>query len=179
MSRLAKKPIEIPNGVTVTKDGGSIAAKGPLGEIKREFKDQIIDINISDKEITLERKDKTKFSQALLGTYASILKGMITGVEKGFEKILVVEGTGYRANVNGNTLVLSLGYSHPVEMEIPAGVKVEVEKDKIKISGIDKVVVGQFAANVRIKRKPEPYKGKGVRYEGEYIDRKQGKKAVA
>jgi large subunit ribosomal protein L6 len=178
MSRLAKKPIQIPNGVTFQKNGDLITAKGALGEITREFKARIIEVNIGEKEITLKDLENSNFSMALVGTYASNLKGMITGVTKGFEKILVIEGTGYRANVQGNKIVLSLGYSHEVPMDIPEGVKAVVEKDQVRLTGIDSIVLGQFAANMRKKRKPEPYKGKGVRYQGEFIDRKQGKKAV-
>jgi len=178
MSRLAKKPIQIPEGVTVTKDGNKIVVKGKLGELEREFRNEA-DVNVGEKEIQVTNASKSMFAKAYVGKVASHIIGMVEGVTNGFEKKLIIEGTGYKANVQGKDLVLSLGYSHDIPMTIPEGINVEVVKDTITITGINKEKVGQFASNIKSKRKPEPYKGKGVRYHDEVIERKQGKKAVA
>lgn len=177
MSRLAKKPIIIPSGVEVFVSEGVLRVKGPLGELTRAFPSALT-LSVSDGAVSLALAN---FSAAkpLLGTYTAHLKNMIFGASKGFEKSLLVEGTGYRARVSGDTLTLSLGFSHEVLMKIPAGLKVAVKENEIIISGTDKELIGQFAADVRSKRPPEPYKGKGVRYKDEVIIRKQGKKAVA
>lgn len=177
MSRIAARPIEIPINTQITEGGGDILVKGPKGEQKRNFK-SIIDIKISDKDVTLTPTRKNKFTRSLLGTYASHIKNMIVGVNDGFEKKLIIEGVGFKATIEGSELVLNIGFSHQVHKEIPNGLDVNVEKNSISIKGIDKELVGSFAAQVRATKKPEPYKGKGIRYEGEIVRRKQGKKAV-
>ncbi|MCA9362999.1 50S ribosomal protein L6 [Candidatus Kaiserbacteria bacterium] len=177
MSRLGKQPITIPAGVEVTLDGGALTVKGPKATLTKDVKEDV-SIKIDAGSVTLEPAEETKEAKALWGTYAAHLHNMIKGVTEGFEKILQIEGVGYRAEVRGNSLVLNVGFSHPVELEIPAGISAEVVKNEIKLLGNDKEALGQFAANVRKVKKPEPYKGKGIRYQGEYIIRKQGKKAV-
>ena len=177
MSRIGKQIIKIPDNTEVVKNNRIISVKGPLGELKREFKDNI-NININGKEITLSPADNTQFSKVLWGTYASHMKNMIDGVNTKYEKKLIVEGVGFRVEIKGNEIVLNVGFSHPINIEIPEGLSVDVEKNNIKVSGIDKELVGQFAAKIKSFKKPEPYKGKGIRYEGEIIRRKQGKKAV-
>ena len=177
MSRLGKRPIEIPEKVEVSRDGFTVKVKGPHGEISRAFRDDI-DIALAEKTVTLTPKRNAQTAQALWGTYASHIKNMIQGVVEPFVKKLIVEGVGYKVALEGNMLVLSLGFSHKVEVVIPEGIKVEVEKNTITISGISKEQVGQFTARVRSYKKPEPYKGKGIRYEDEVVRRKQGKKTV-
>jgi len=177
MSRIGKQQIEIPENTQVTQDGGVITVKGPLGELSREFRREV-KINIDDKEITLTPSGNSKFVRSLWGTYGSHLKNMIDGVGKNFEKKLVIEGVGYKAEMQGNTLVLSVGFSHKVNMDIPEGLAVSVEKNVITISGINKETVGQFTSKIRLQKKPEPYKGKGIRYENEVVKRKQGKKTA-
>ena len=178
MSRLGKQPITIPAGVEVKAENGVMTVKGPKGELAKPYKDDV-KITVEGSEVTTEPANETKEAHALWGTYAAHLGNMITGVTDGFTKVLEIEGVGYRAEMKGTTLVLNVGFSHPVEMEVPTGLTTTVEKEVITITGSDKEAVGQFAANVRKVKKPEPYKGKGIRYQGEYIIRKQGKKAVA
>jgi large subunit ribosomal protein L6 len=178
MSRLGKKPIVIPEKVEVKKEDGFFSVKGPLGEIKRSFKNDI-EIDIKERLIYLKPKQKTKESAALWGTYYSHLQNMLAGVTKGFKKKLLIEGIGFRAQLEGTKLVLSLGFSHPLKMEVPKDLRVQVEKNIITVSGVDKEKVGQFSAEIRDLKKPEPYKGKGIRYEKEIIRRKSGKKVVA
>lgn len=177
MSRIGKKPIEIPKGTTVTIQNGLLTVKGPKGELSRSFKPDV-EIEISNEEINLKPKKLDLQSRVLWGTYASHVSNMLEGVNKSFEKKLVIEGIGYRAEVKGNKLVMSLGFSHPVEFDIPAELKVTAEKENLTISGIDKELVGQFAAKVREVKKPEPYKGKGIRYHDERVRRKQGKRST-
>ena len=177
MSRLGKQPITIPAGVEVTLDGGALTVKGPKATLTKDVKEDV-SIKIDAGSVTLEPAEETKEAKALWGTYAAHLHNMIKGVTEGFEKILQIEGVGYRAEVRGNSLVLNVGFSHPVELEIPAGISAEVVKNEIKLLGNDKEALGQFAANVRKVKKPEPYKGKGIRYRGEFVIRKQGKKSV-
>lgn len=176
MSRIGKRIIAIPEGVTVTEENNVVVVKGPKGELKQEMlKD--ISMKQENNEITLERKNDA--AKAMHGTMNSLISNMIIGVTKGYEKSLEIVGVGYRFNVQGKKLVINAGYSHPVELEIPEGLKVEaVSNTEIKVSGIDKVLVGEFAANIRKVRKPEPYKGKGIRYKDEHIIRKEGKKAA-
>jgi len=178
MSRIGKKIIKIPEKVEVIKDGETIRVKGPLGELSRFFKKDI-EVDIKDGLITLRPEKITGEISALWGTYASHLQNMIKGVTGGFIKKMIIEGIGFKAQVEGTKLVLNLGLSHPVKKEIPEGLKVAVEKNLIIISGTDKEKVGKFSAEVRALKKPEPYKGKGIRYEDEIIRRKTGKKAVA
>lgn len=177
MSRLGKQIIAIPEKTTIVMDGNIVTVKGPLGEISRVFRDSEITINIAD-TVTLVPKRNDVFSRALWGTYASHIKNMLAGVNKAYEKKLILEGVGFKSEVVGTSLNLALGFSHPVKMAIPEGLTVKAEKNIITISGIDKEKVGQFASQVRSMKKPEPYKGKGFRYEGEVIRRKQGKKSA-
>lgn len=177
MSRLGKLPIEIPAGVTVQYEGGTFTVKGPKGELSRSFSDDV-GITIADNTVTLTPAKETDQARVLWGTYAAHVRNMLQGVTDGFQKQLEIEGVGYRAEAQGNELKLNVGFSHPVTLQAPEGVVVAVEKNLITVSGSDKEAVGQFAANVRASKKPEPYKGKGIHYVGEYIIRKQGKKAV-
>ena len=178
MSKIGKNPIKIPVGVIVAIKDGEVKVKGPKGELTRDFLKEI-KIEAADGKIILQIAKKTKNSSALWGTYASHVKNMIEGVTRGFEKKLEIEGVGYRVKLEGDKLVLSLGFSHPIEIKKPAGVNFQVEKNKIIISGNDKESVGQTAASIRAFKKVEPYKGKGIRYEGEVVRRKAGKKAAA
>lgn len=177
MSRIGKQIIKIPDNTEVFIEGTRVKVKGPLGELERSFRDVII-ISKIEEGIKVEPSDDSIFSKAMWGTVSSHIKNMIAGVNKKFEKELIIEGVGYRANITGKNLKLSVGFSHDVEMEIPEKIEVIVEKSNIKISGIDKEEVGLFASKVRLKKKPEPYKGKGIRYSDEIIRRKEGKKAV-
>ena len=177
MSRIGKQPIEIPENTEITQSDGFLAVKGPKGELKREFRDEI-DILIKDNVVTLKPRRNDKFSRSLWGTYASHIKNMIQGVREPYEKKLIVEGVGFKSKISDKELILALGYSHDVIVIIPEDLTVTAEKNVISISGIDKELVGQFAAKVRALKKPEPYKGKGIRYEGEVIRRKAGKKAI-
>lgn len=179
MSRLGKQPITVPQNVEVTFVDRVLRVKGPKGELSCEVTKDI-EVLIDEKVVTLSPNPKSDKAPALWGTFAAHLHNMIQGVTEGFTKQLEVEGVGYRAEAQGsNKLKLSVGYSHPVELTAPEGITVATEKNKITVSGIDKGVVGQFAADIRAVRKPEPYKGKGIHYVGEFIIRKQGKKGVA
>lgn len=178
MSRIGKQPIIIPNGVEIKIDGDLITVKGKKGELIQKLVPEI-KVEMKDKTITLQESQKTKNSLALWGTFRALIFNMIQGVSNGFQKKLIIEGIGYKAALNGNKLILNLGFSHPIEIEAPKGIEFKVEKNTILISGADKQIVGQVAANIRIQKKPEPYKGKGIRYEGEIIRRKDGKKAVS
>lgn len=178
MSRLANKPIAIPGNTEVSVDGTTVSVKGPKGSLSRVFRPEIIAIAAADNAVVLEKKIETPESKALWGTYASHIINMIDGVNAEFEKKLIVEGVGFKSEVQGTKIVLDLGFSHRVEMNIPEGLTVTAEKNEITIRGIDKELVGSFAAEIRAKKKPEPYKGKGIRYDGEVIRRKQGKKSV-
>lgn len=177
MSRLGKQPIEIPGGVEVTYSDGVFTVKGPKATLTKTFGDDV-NIVIEGNTITLSPARDTDEAQALWGTYAAHIHNMIHGVTEGFEKKLEVEGVGYRAEAQGDTIKLNVGFSHPVELKAPEGVAVAVEKNVVTVTGADKEAVGQFAANIRAVRTPEPYKGKGIHYVGEYIIRKQGKRAV-
>lgn len=177
MSRLGKLPIPIPAGVNVEFSDGILTVKGPKGTVTRPIKTEDVSVAVGDEGVRFTSQGTQK-AKALWGTYASHCSNMIHGVTEGFSKVLEIEGVGYRAEVKGDTLVLNVGYSHSVEMSIPQDLTVTVEKNIITISGFDKESVGQFATNIRAVRPPEPYKGKGIHYQGEYIIRKQGKKAV-
>jgi large subunit ribosomal protein L6 len=175
MSRIGKLPIEIPSGVTVSLDGSIINVKGPKGALSREIMD-CVSVEIDEKKVLVKMPDSTKVAQAAHGLTRTLINNMLVGVTKGFEKVLELTGVGYRAEVKGNTLSLALGYSHPVNYDIPKGISVEVEKmTKIMLKGTDRELVGQTAAKIRSFRAPEPYKGKGIRYAGEKILRKAGK----
>lgn len=177
MSRIGKQKISIPDGVKVAQDGAVLTVTGPKGTLKRTFRDDIV-INVADKIISLDVKRNDKFSQSLWGTYASHIKNMINGVETPYQKKLVLEGVGFKSEVKGKEFHFALGFSHPVIVKIPEGITAAADKNTITISGIDKELVGNFTAAVRALKKPEPYKGKGMRYEDEVIRRKQGKKTV-
>lgn len=178
MSRLAKKDIQIPSGVEITVSGSSVSIKGPLGNLSREFSPDI-KITKESSGIHIVPVRMNVDTRALWGTVAAHIKNMIEGVTKGYTKKLLIEGTGYKWDVAGKTLNLALGFSHPVKMAIPDGLTLKAEKGELTITGIDKELLGQFAANVRDLKKPEPYKGKGIRYSDEIIARKQGKKSTA
>ncbi|HEY4511426.1 MAG TPA: 50S ribosomal protein L6 [Candidatus Paceibacterota bacterium] len=177
MSRIGKKPIVIPEKTQVTANAGTVAVKGPLGELTRVFRTDIA-IVVENGTVVLKPTRKSLELDALWGTYSSHIANMIEGVNKAFEKKLIVEGIGFKADVKGKDLVMSLGFSHPVKLAIPEGLKVTTEKNTITASGMDIEKVGQFVARVRAQKKPEPYKGKGIRYDKEVIRRKEGKKAA-
>jgi len=175
MSRIGKQPIKILDNIDVKIDNNFVIVKGPKGELKEKIHKDVF-VQIKDKEILTSLKNNK--NTAIWGTMRSLIANMIDGVINGVEKKLVYEGVGYRINLEGEKLVMHLGYSHVIEIEAPKGIEFKVEKNTITVSGIDKQLVGQVAANIRAKRKPEPYKGKGIRYDGEIIRRKAGKKAV-
>lgn len=177
MSRIGKQPILIPEGVEVTIDGQKITIKGSKGELSHILPREI-KVTLEQDKVVLSPLVKDKKSRALWGLWRAIVANMVRGVSQGFEKKLELEGVGYRAEIKGEKLILSLGFSHPVEIKIPPGIELKVEKNIISVSGIDKQLVGQVAAQIRSKRKPEPYKGTGIRYQGEVIRKKVGKKAV-
>lgn len=176
MSRIGKKPIPLPDKVQVNIDGSEVTVKGPKGEMYNRFPVEIT-IKEEDGNLVVTRPTDQRQHRALHGMTRALLANMVTGVSDGFERVLTIEGVGYRAEMEGQTLVMNLGYSHPIRVEPPDNVSFVVEDRGrvIRIRGIDKQVVGQIAANVRGLRPPEPYKGKGVRYEGEYVRRKAGK----
>lgn len=175
MSRIGLRPTAIPDGVTVTIDGQTVTVKGPKGELSRKFHPDMI-IKQENNEVKVERPDDSNQHKALHGTTSSLISNMVEGVTKGFVKNLELVGVGYRANKQGNNLVLNVGYSHPVEIVPEEGIELAVEgNNKVSVSGIDKQRVGEVAANIRSVRSPEPYKGKGIRYEGEKVRRKEGK----
>lgn len=177
MSRIGKMPVEIPPGVTVEIQGSTVTVKGPKGELTRTFHPDM-EIVREDGRVLVRRPTDQRFHRALHGLTRALINNMVEGVSKGFKKELLIEGVGYRAELRGSKLVLHVGYSHPVEMEIPEGITVTVEArggKALTIEGIDKELVGEFAARVRRVRPPEPYKGKGIRYADEHIRRKAGK----
>ena len=177
MSRIGKKIIQIPKGVTVTQDGALLKVVGPKGTLSKSFRSDV-EIKIADGVVTLNINRNDKFVKSLWGTYASHIKNMLEGVEKPYQKKLILEGVGFKSEVKGKELILVLGFSHPVVVKIPEGITVTAEKNNITVSGMDKEAVGEFAASLRALKKPEPYKGKGMRYDGEIIKRKQGKKTA-
>lgn len=175
MSRIGRLPITVPGGVTVSQEDRVVTVKGPKGELQLTIPDPI-EITIEDSTITVSRPDDERESRALHGLVRTLINNNITGVTEGFQKTLEVVGTGYRVAAKGQSLEFALGYSHSITVDPPEGVTFSVEgNDKVTVSGIDKQAVGEAAANIRKLRKPEPYKGKGVRYEGEYVRRKAGK----
>ena len=177
MSRVGKQILTIPGKTTVTANGGLVNVKGPKGELSRRFSDRIA-INIEGNAITAVPNNNSMQTKMMWGTTMSHIKNMILGANHPFTKKLLIEGVGFRVELAGKDLKLALGFSHPVLVRIPEGISVIVEKNAVSISGIDKELVGQFAATVRAYKKPEPYKGKGIRYENETVRRKQGKKTV-
>jgi large subunit ribosomal protein L6 len=179
MSRIGKAPIAIPNGVTVDRVGDEIRVKGPKGTLSERMPESI-DIKIENSEVVLGRPDDQRDNRALHGLARALVANMVQGVTQAFIKELEIQGVGYRAEADAKTLKLNVGYSHPVDMEIPKGLAVSVERNVIvRIEGISAQEVGQFAANVRSVRPPEPYKGKGIRYVGERVRRKAGKAGTA
>ena len=176
MSRVGSSAITIPADVTLSNDGGVIVVKGKNGELSTSLHSDV-ELSVADNVATLKPARDTRQAKALWGTMRSNLNNMVVGVTEGFTRKLEINGVGYRAAMQGNKLVLSLGFSHPVEMEVPTGLKVAVENNtSVTITGADKQLLGQFASEVRAKRPPEPFKGKGVKYADEYIVRKEGKK---
>lgn len=178
MSRIGNKAISIPAGVTVTvNEGNNVVVKGPKGELTAKFNSEL-EISVEATQAEVKRPNDTKIMKTMHGTTRALLNNMVIGVSEGFKKELQINGVGYRAQLQGNKLIVSAGYSHTVDMDIPADLKVELPKNTtIIISGIDKQKVGQFAAEIREIRKPEPYKGKGIKYSDEVIRRKEGKTA--
>ncbi|HUT14709.1 MAG TPA: 50S ribosomal protein L6 [Anaerolineae bacterium] len=176
MSRIGRLPIVLPDGVTFAKDGQRVTIKGPRGEICRDF-DPRLEIKLVDGQLVVSRSSDYRDVRALHGLTRALLANMVTGVSSGYRKSLDTVGVGYRATVEGDELTLLVGYSHPVKYTAPEGITITVEKGKriIHIDGIDKEVVGEVAAKIRAVRKPEPYKGKGIRYLGELVRRKAGK----
>lgn len=180
MSRIGKKPVDIPNGVTVEIQGNVVTVKGPKGTLNRTFHKNML-IELKENQIIVSKKDETPLSKSLFGLTRTLLSNMVEGVTKGFFKKLEIIGVGYRAQANKNKITLTLGFSHPVEYTAPEGIEFLMDPDNkglLTISGIDKQVVGEVAAKVRSFRKPEPYKGKGIKYLDEKIVRKAGKSAV-
>ncbi len=175
MSRIGRLPIIIPEGVEVKIDGQTVSAKGPLGTLSVTVRPEIT-VKVEDKKVVVSRNNEQRETRALHGLSRTMVANTINGVKTGFEKKLEIVGVGYRAQMQGTTLNLVLGYSHPINIEPPQGIKIEVEQNtKIRVSGPDKRVVGDIAALIRSKRPPEVYKGKGIKYEGEHIRRKVGK----
>ena len=175
MSRIGNKVVVLPAGVEVTQKGNEVTVKGPKGELTRTFSSDI-KMNIEGNEVTFTRPDDSKEMKTIHGTTRANFNNMVVGVSEGFQKALELIGVGYRAQLQGKKLVLNVGYSHPVEIEAPAGIEIEVPSNtSVIIKGSDKEVVGELAANIRGVRPPEPYKGKGIRYVGEFVRRKEGK----
>ncbi len=174
MSRIGKLPIEIPSGVTITVDQGMVKVQGPKGELSQEVLPEVT-IKMEDNQLTVSRKSDEKLARAQHGLMRSLINNMVVGVTKGFEKKLEVNGVGFRVKGGGQQLEMSLGFSHPVKYEAPQGIDINVEKMNITVSGINKQQVGQVAAEIRSLKKPEPYKGKGIKYADEQIIRKAGK----
>lgn len=177
MSRLAKKPIVVPAKVTVTTDGGILTVKGPKETLSRPIHPAVT-IDLTPEGIMVNPAEDTKLARALVGTFAAHIRAMIAGVETPFKKVLIMKGVGFKAELKGRDLVFALGFSHPITVAVPEGIEAKVEKLTITIEGADKQKVGQFAAEIRDLKRPEPYLGKGIAYDNEVIRRKQGKKAV-
>ena len=176
MSRIGKKPVTIPSGVTATIEGGQLSVKGPKGTLALTLRDEI-SYAVEDGAISVKPADGSKQARAFWGMQRTLVQNLVTGVTEGFTKTLEITGVGYRANSQGKTLKLQLGYSHDVDFAVPEGIEIKTpDNTTVEISGIDKQKVGQVAAEIRRWRKPEPYKGKGIKYRGEYIFRKEGKK---
>lgn len=175
MSRIGVKPIEVPAGVEVKVEGNVVSVKGPNGELQEQIS-KLIKVEVKDGKVIVSRDGNDAERRAQHGLARTLINNMVIGVTKGYEKKLQLVGVGYKAEKKGNTLVMNLGYSHPVEMVDPEGITTETpDATTVVVKGIDKALVGNYAANVRSWRKPEPYKGKGIKYEGEYIRRKEGK----
>jgi large subunit ribosomal protein L6 len=176
MSRTGKKPIAVPAGVTASIEGGQLSVKGPKGTLALQLRDEI-SYAIEDGSILVKPANETKAARAFWGMQRTLIQNLVTGVTEGFSKKLLITGVGYRANAQGKTLKLQLGYSHDVDFPVPEGIEIKTpDNTTVEISGIDKQKVGQVAAEIRRWRKPEPYKGKGIKYDGEFVFRKEGKK---
>ncbi len=177
MSRIGKKPIAIPSGVTATVESGTLTVKGPKGTLAMQLLDDLVKYEIGESEIRVTPLTDAQRNRAAWGMQRTNVQNLVTGVTEGFSKVLEITGVGYRAQAQGKNLKLQLGYSHDVNFAVPEGVDVKTpDQTTVEISGIDKQKVGQVAAEIRRWRKPEPYKGKGIKYDGEYIFRKEGKK---
>ena len=176
MSRIGKKPVAIPSGVTANIENGTLTVKGPKGTLSMGLADEV-EYKVEGEEITVKPANDTRRSRDFWGMQRTLVSNLVEGVTEGYTKVLEITGVGYRAQAQGKKLKLQLGYSHDVELEVPEGLEVKTpDQTTVEISGIDKQAVGQFAAEIRRWRKPEPYKGKGIKYRGEYIFRKEGKK---
>ncbi len=176
MSRIGKRPVALPSGVTATTEGQILSVKGPKGTLSLQMRDEI-SYDISEDGISVQPANASKEARAFWGMQRTLVQNLVTGVTEGFTKVLEISGVGYRANAQGKTLRLQLGYSHDVNVAVPDGIEIKTpDQTTVEISGIDRQQVGQVAAEIRRWRKPEPYKGKGIKYRGEYIFRKEGKK---
>lgn len=176
MSRIGKKPVAIPAGVTASMADGVLSVKGPKGQLTMPMSD-LISYEIKDEGVSVQPANKSKEARAFWGMQRTLVQNLVTGVTEGFTKVLEITGVGYRATAQGKILKLQLGYSHDVNFDVPEGIEIKTpDNTTVEISGIDKQKVGQVAAEIRRWRKPEPYKGKGIKYRGEYIFRKEGKK---
>jgi len=176
MSRIGKRPVPLPSGVSATTEGKILSVKGPKGTLQLTMRDEIV-YDIADDGITVKPGNETKQARAFWGMHRTLVQNLVTGVSEGFTKVLEINGVGYRAAAQGKKLNMKLGYSHDVDIDIPEGIDVKTpDPTTVEISGIDRQKVGQIAAEIRRWRKPEPYKGKGIKYRGEYIFRKEGKK---
>ena len=176
MSRIGKRPVALPSGVTATTEGQVLSVKGPKGSLSLQMRDEIR-YDISEDGISVQPANASKEARAFWGMQRTLVQNLVTGVSEGFTKVLEISGVGYRANAQGKVLKLQLGYSHDVNVDVPEGIEIKTpDQTTVEISGIDRQKVGQVAAEIRRWRKPEPYKGKGIRYRGEYIFRKEGKK---
>jgi large subunit ribosomal protein L6 len=176
MSRIGKKPVAIPGGVSATIENGTLSVKGPKGTLTLGLSD-LIDYKVEESEIVVKPANDSRQARAFWGMQRTLVSNLVEGVSAGFTKTLVIKGVGYRANAQGRTLKLQLGYSHDVDLPVPEGLEVKTpDQTTVEVSGTDKQAVGQFAAEIRRWRKPEPYKGKGIAYKGEFIFRKEGKK---
>jgi large subunit ribosomal protein L6 len=178
MSRIGNRKLTIPQGVNVNTENNTVIVKGPKGELSFPISRDVV-VKVEGNEVTVERANNSDRSNAMQGTLNSLIENMIEGVTHGYTKEIEIIGVGYRFQVQGNTLTINAGYSHPVKLNVPKGLQVEATSNtEITVKGISKELVGEFSANVRNVRKPEPYKGKGIRYKGEYVRRKEGKKAA-
>lgn len=176
MSRIGKRPVALPSGVTASTEGQILSVKGPKGSLSLQMRDEI-SYDISEDGISVQPANATKEARAFWGMQRTLVQNLVTGVTEGFTKVLEITGVGYRANAQGRTLKLQLGYSHDVNVDVPEGIEIKTpDQTTVEVSGIDRQKVGQVAAEIRRWRKPEPYKGKGIKYRGEYVYRKEGKK---
>jgi large subunit ribosomal protein L6 len=179
MSRIGQLPIQIPDGVKVTVGKGTVTAEGAKGTLSQDYLGSVIEIQLDDNVCTVRRKNESKQAKSMHGLYRKLISNMVVGVSQGFSKVLLVNGVGYRAELRDKALVLNLGYSNPIEYPVPEGITITVEgNNRIIVGGADRQRVGQVSAEIRAFRPPEPYKGKGIRYENEYVRRKIGKTGV-